>query len=91
MNIFNDYTILHGSPPPDRLFMKMQAGLKKRPASWEDGREKRPLQETLGLGQCVEVRRKDRRCGKRTPPPESGSHRQAQGSATGPLGKALIR
>ncbi len=50
-------------PPPDCLFMNMQAGLKKRPASWEGGREKRPLQET---------------------------HRIA-GSATGPLGEALIR
>ncbi len=37
----------------------MQAGLKERPASWEDGREKRPLQDTLGQGQCVEVRWKD--------------------------------
>ncbi len=44
--LLNDYTILHRSPPPppDCLFMKMQAGLKKRPASWEGGREKRPLQ-----------------------------------------------
>jgi hypothetical protein len=38
--------------------MKMQAGLKKQPSSWEGSREKRPLLETLGQGQCVEVRRK---------------------------------
>jgi hypothetical protein len=44
MIIFNDYTILHRSPPPVCIFTKMQAGLKERPTSWEDGREKRPLQ-----------------------------------------------
>jgi hypothetical protein len=44
MNIFNDYTILHRSPPPVCIFTKVQAGLKERPTSWEDGREKRPLQ-----------------------------------------------
>ena len=44
MNIFNNYTILHRSPPPVCIFTKVQAGLKERPTSWEDGREKRPLQ-----------------------------------------------
>ncbi len=48
-------------PPPVCIFTKVQAGLKEWAASWEDGREKRPLQETLGQGQCVEVRTKDRR------------------------------
>jgi hypothetical protein len=38
-------------PPPDCILMKVQAGLKERPASWEGGRERRPQQEILDPGQ----------------------------------------
>ena len=59
MNIFNDYTILHRSPP--RLPLIEDAGWTVGVAGILGGRrEKRPLQETLGQGQCVEVRREDR-------------------------------
>jgi hypothetical protein len=60
MNIFNDYTILHRSPPPS---LHLHEG-----ASWTEGaadilggrpREGAPA-EPLGKGQCVEVRREDR-------------------------------
>ncbi len=59
MNIFNDYTILHRSPPQSA---------SSRNAGWTEGaadilggrpRETAPA-EPLGQGQCVEVRREDR-------------------------------
>ena len=107
MNIFNDYTILHRSPP--RLHLLEGAGWTVGAAGILGGRPREAAPaEPLGQGQCVEEGPAVR---KRTPTPGSGSASGSQnggaeahatagfgvrtdrlvGGATGPLGEALIR
>ncbi len=66
MNIFDNYTILHRSPPPS-LHLHEGAGWTEGAADifGERPRETAPA-EPLGQGQCVEVRREDRMKAART-------------------------